>query len=92
MRHIICFVILLISILISIAVESRGEDMKTCKAVCLDTISVDECVKEEIAYWEKEQIKRREIIKSCKELIRNSYKYCLEECLNDKSDTRRPER
>ena len=62
-------------------------NIENCRRNCIDLIDIDECVEDEISYWNTEQSTRRGLIRSCKELIRNEYRYCMEECKDVKSDT-----
>lgn len=65
---------------------AKGEDMAKCRRECLDSIDVNSCVDEEREYWGKEYTKKKDLIKACKDFIRNEYDSCFEECQKDKEN------
>ena len=54
------------------------ESMKKCSNVCKEDISIKQCINEELDFWETED--KRQLLKHCKELIRQEYRDCMDEC------------
>ena len=56
-------------------------EMKECNDRCRENISVEECINDELLAWDTED--RRKLIENCKNFIREEYRQCVEECIED---------
>lgn len=72
------YIIILSVVLIMAGGVMAGNEKNSCREICLDKIDINQCIDDEIEYWDK--IDKKEAIESCKILIREYHEDCLREC------------